>query len=200
MLYKISNFNESSRIMNIIVKIISIILYIIIIPVIIFNFTLIIKSFIYPNEVPDFLKIKTFVIVSESMEPTIMTGDAIFIKEVKQEELKVNDIISFKEKNSIINTHRIVAITNDNGITRYTTKGDNNIYEDKNKITYDEIEGKYLFKLNGFGRTIKIIQKKTTLIILLIILILISSYQIRISKRKLKRKEKRNEFNKKSQL
>ena len=45
-------------------KIISVILYIILIPILIFNFTLIIKSIINPNEPPDFFGYKSFVIMS----------------------------------------------------------------------------------------------------------------------------------------
>ena len=176
-------------------KVISILLYIIIIPIIIFNFTLIIKSFINPNETPDFFGLKSFVIVSKSMEPTIMTGDAILVKKVQQEELKINDIISFQDENSV-NTHRIIEITQENGVTKYTTKGDNNKNPDKEKVTYDKIEGKYQFRINGFGKVTEILKNKVTLVILLIILVLVSIYQVRLAKRKLIRKEKRYEYNK----
>ena len=194
-MYRISDFNKSSKNMYITGKVISILLYIIIIPIIIFNFTLIIKSFINPNETPDFFGLKSFVIVSKSMEPTIMTGDAILVKKVQQEELKINDIISFQDENSV-NTHRIIEITQENGVTKYTTKGDNNKNPDKEKVTYDKIEGKYQFKINGFGKVTEILKNKVTLVILLIILVLVSIYQVRLAKRKLIRKEKRYEYNK----
>ena len=63
-MYKIDKVQKENKRMHIVMKIISIILYIILIPIIIFNFTLIIKSFINPNEVPDFFGYKNFVIVS----------------------------------------------------------------------------------------------------------------------------------------
>ena len=87
-MYRTSNFNKNSKIMHSIEKIISILIYIIIIPIIIFNLTMMIKSYINPTEIPDFFGLKSFVIVSESMESTIMKGDAIFIKKVNQDELK----------------------------------------------------------------------------------------------------------------
>ena len=108
-MYRTSNFNKNSKIMHSIEKIISILIYIIIIPIIIFNLTIMIKSYINPTEIPDFFGLKSFVIVSESMESTIMKGDAIFIKKVNQDELKINDIISFHNKDEII-THRIVKV------------------------------------------------------------------------------------------
>ena len=155
--------------MHSIEKIISILIYIIIIPIIIFNLTIMIKSYINPTEIPDFFGLKSFVIVSESMESTIMKGDAIFIKKVNQDELKINDIISFHNKDEII-THRIVKVIEENGKTKYITKGDNNRREDKEHITYEKIEGVYQFKISGFGKIVELLKDKITLIILLIIL------------------------------
>lgn len=194
-MYRISDFEKSSKRMFIFEKLVMILLYIIIIPIIIYNLTLMIKSYINPIEIPDFFGFKSFVIISESMEPTIMTGDAILVKEVKQEELKVKDIISFQDGDSI-NTHRIVEILEDNGIIKYKTKGDNNKKEDKELVTYDKIEGVYQFRIKGFGKIVEVIKNKITLVVLLIILVLISACQVRINKRRLTRKEKRYEYNK----
>lgn len=193
-MYKINDFDRSSRNLYYFGKTLGVLLSLIIIFLIIFNITLMVKSIINPNKLPDFLGLKSFVIVSESMEPTINPGDAIFIKEVPQNELKENDIISFKDGN-IINTHRIVKINNDNGNITYTTKGDNNKNEDRLAVPFDKIEGKYEFKLSKVGILVEIIKSKVTLVILLIILMLISYYQVRVSKRKLKRKEERYNYN-----
>ena len=195
-MYKISDFNKSSKNLYYIGKTLGILLSLVIVFLIIFNITLMVKSIINPNKLPDFLGLKSFVIVSESMEPTINPGDAIFIKEVPQNELKENDIISFRD-GDIINTHRIVRINDNNGNITYTTKGDNNKNEDRVAVSYDKIEGKYEFKLSGVGILVEIIKSKVTLVILLIILMLISYYQVRISKRKLKRKEERYNYNNK---
>lgn len=194
-MYRISDFEKSSKRMFIFEKLVMILLYIIIIPIIIYNLTLMIKSYINPTEIPDFFGFKSFVIISESMEPTIMTGDAILAKEVKQEELKVKDIISFQDGDSI-NTHRIVEILEDNGIIKYKTKGDNNKKEDKELVTYDKIEGVYQFRIKGFGKIVEVIKNKITLVVLLIVLVLISACQVRINKKRLTRKEKRYEYNK----
>ena len=124
-MYRLKDFDKSSKNMHIMLRAISIMIYIIIIPIIIFNITLVIKSCLNPSKTPTFFGIKSFVIVSKSMEPTIMTGDAIFVKQIEEENLKVDDIISFKDGESV-NTHRIVEIVENNGIKRYRTKGDNN--------------------------------------------------------------------------
>ena len=175
-MYKIRDYKKIKAKNEKIKRILSIVLYIIIIPIIIVNFTLIIKSFINPNKTPDFLGYKNFIIVSESMEPTIMVGDAIFIKEVPEKEIKINDIISFHDGESI-NTHRIIGISEENGVKSYKTKGDNNKNEDKEKVNYSQIEGKYQFKIRNFGTFTKILQSKITLTILILLVIINTYYE-----------------------
>ena len=195
-MYKLSDFDKSSRHLYKLGKILSTIICIIILFLIIFNVTLMVESYINPNELPSFLGIKSFVIVSESMEPTIMTEDVIFITNTTRESLEVGDIISFRI-GDYINTHRIIRIEQQNGEEVYITKGDNNNAEDRTPVKFEDIEGKYLFRLPGFGRITDILKSKVTLVILLVFLVIISYYEVRISRRKLKRKEERFEFNKK---
>lgn len=192
-MYKISRFNNSSKRMIILGKIFTFVFYLVMIPIIVYNLVMITKSFFNSNNIPTFFGYKSFIIVSESMEPTIMTNDYIFVKEVKQEDLKINDIISFNYNNEII-THRIIEITKENGITKYKTKGDNNKSIDKEKVEYRQIEGKYQFKINEFGTFAKIIGNKITLICLLILLIVISYHIVNVNKRKLERKERRYNY------
>lgn len=192
--YKLGKIERESRIMHRIFKIISIIIYIILIPILIFNFTLIVKAIINPKEMPDFFGYKNYIIVSKSMEPTIKKEDVIFIKKVAENELKENDIISFSTKTDEITTHRIIKIEEKNGIKYYTTKGDNNKSADKEKVTYSQVEGKYQFKISGLGVIIEILKNKLTIVILLITLLLIYIYTTRLKIRKKKRKQKRMEY------
>lgn len=194
-MYKIDKIQKEKQRIHIIVKVISAILYMILIPIIIFNFTLITKSFMNPYEIPDFLGYKAFVIVSGSMEPTIMTEDAILVKEVEQDKIKIGDIISFSQGETIV-THRVIGIVEENGITKYRTKGDNNNTEDKEKITYEKIEGKYQFKINQFGIVTETLKNKLTLILLILIVIIMYSYKKKIEHKRKERKEKRNHYKK----
>lgn len=192
-MYKIDKIQKENQRIHTIGRVISAMIYIILIPMIIFNFTLIIKSFINPNKTPDFFGYKSFVIVSGSMEPTIKKGDAIFVKEVPEEEIKTNDIVSFSQGETNV-THRIIEIIEEDGIRRYKTKGDNNNTEDKEKITYEQIEGKYLFKINQFGIITQVLKSKITLILLITIIILIYCYKGKIEHKKQERKEKRKKY------
>ena len=194
-MYKLSDFDRSSKHLYKFGKILSTIICIIILFFIVFNITLIVESYINPDELPSFLGIKSFVIVSESMEPTIMTNDVIFIVDTSKENLEVGDIISFR-KGDYINTHRIVRIEERNGEEVYITKGDNNSNEDRTPVKFQDIEGKYLFQLPKIGKITEMLKSRITLVVLLIFLVIIAYYEVRISKRKLKRKEERFEYNK----
>lgn len=193
-MYKIDKVQKENQRIQIIGRIVSAILYIILIPIIIFNLTLIIKSFLNPNQTPDFFGYKSFVIMSGSMEPTIKKGDAILVKEVPEEEIRINDIISFTIQNKTNVTHRVIGIAEENGKRKYTTKGDNNNTEDKERITYEQIDGKYQFKISQFGIVINLLKSKITLMILVGIMIFIACYKSKIKKRKEQRKEKRKRY------
>lgn len=196
-MYKVTKISKENNKIKIIYKIISLVIYIIMIPIIIFNFTMIIKSFINPTEIPDFFGYKNFIIVSGSMIPSININDTIIVKEVPQEEIKVNDIISFKQ-GEIITTHRVINIIEEEGIKKYQTKGDSNNTKDKELVTYKQIEGKYQFKLSGIGKIIEILKNKWTLITFISIVIICYWYGYRIDKRKIERSEKRKRYKNKN--
>lgn len=83
---------------------------------------------------------------SASMEPSIKVGDAVFGVKVKENELKLNDILIFKGEDKIV-VHRLVRIEKKNGKYYYHTKGDNNNTEDVLDVTYDSIKGKVVFRI-----------------------------------------------------
>ena len=122
-----------------------------------------------------------------------MVGDAIFMKDVDESEIYINDIISFHDGQDI-NTHRVIGISEENGIKYYTTKGDNNKREDKNKVTYKDIEGKYEFKISNFGIVVGILQSKITLLILVIIIVINIYSNKQLQKKREERRKKRKQY------
>ena len=189
-MYTIDKIEKKKKRAITLIKIINILIFLIIIPILIYNITLIIKYIQNPNETPDFLGFKTYEIVSRSMEDTINKNDIIVVKKVDKDEIKENDIISFDNGNEII-THRIVEIENINGETLYTTKGDNNRFEDDEKISFEQIEGKYVFKLSKLGYLMNFLKNRYFLTVLFIILIFCFIHIINVKKRIKNREEKR---------
>ena len=79
------------------------------------------------------------VIVTGSMQRTIPVGSLVVSHKVDPRRLAVGDVISFEKPLGAkgIDTHRIVAIKNDNGARLYQTKGDSNPIVDPWVITFE---------------------------------------------------------------
>ncbi|MCL2813887.1 MAG: signal peptidase I [Oscillospiraceae bacterium] len=127
-----------------------VVICLLLIPMLIINLTIVIKSYLNPDKVPDFFGLKPFVVLSGSMEPAILAGDLVFIKTVDPLTLKTGDIISFKEGNNIV-THRIVELTEKGGEPAFLTRGDANNTSDRTPVTYSQLEGIYLFRIGMLG-------------------------------------------------
>ncbi|MGI6279218.1 MAG: signal peptidase I [Acutalibacteraceae bacterium] len=100
------------------------------------------------KKVPSFFGYSFLRIVTDSMAPTIKSGDYIITKKVPKSELKVSDIITFYSSDPLLggapNTHRIAEIKGDQIIT----KGDANPNADRYAVSYDKVIGRYQGKLS----------------------------------------------------
>ena len=183
-------------------KITEIFIYIILIPVLAYNISIIIKAIIKPSETPSFLGIKTYVIISGSMEPNIKIGDIVITKSIKnkEESIKVGDIISYRKGQNVI-THRITNIEKDeNGILRIATKGDNNNTEDSERILINNIDGKVITIIPKIGYITLILKDKVLIILIFIIAYVYISKTEKVKKRKEARKQKRIKYEQKGEL
>ena len=115
------------------------ILYVLMIPLVLYDLLIIFQSLIHPNTVPNIFGIKTFDIISSSMAPTIDVHDVAFVKTCKADTLKVGDIITFHKDDSLI-THRIIEIKNRGGRLEFVTKGDKNQATDIERVDVSQIE------------------------------------------------------------
>ncbi len=129
---------------------------------------IIVKKIINKQEVPFITNTKAYIVLSGSMEPEINIGDIVITTDVKQEDIKVGDIISFEKGNMMV-THRVTEIEEENGIVTYKTKGDNNNAEDLGVITYDDIVGKYNSKIPKLGHLVLFIQQNLIAVIAIFI-------------------------------
>lgn len=188
--------NERKRREQFTKKIINTIITILLLPVLIYNVSLIIQAVISPNKTPEFLGIKTYVIVSGSMIPELQIGDIVIVKNVPESVLQQGDIISFRQGQNVI-THRIVAKTEEGGTFNYTTKGDNNNTEDDQIITYKTIEGKVIGKISKLGLVVIALQNKMAIILIAILIFIYFWQSEKIKKRKIQRKLKRLEYEQK---
>ena len=96
-----------------------------------------------------------YVIVSGSMEPIIKVQDAILIKRVPENEIKVGDVVTYVSHDEsfygILITHRVVNIKNENGQKVYITKGDHNATIDIKPVNANQIYGKVIMRIPKIG-------------------------------------------------
>lgn len=178
-------------------KILSIIIWAILLIVLFVNSVILISSFVNKDEVPSFFGWKPFITLSGSMQSEIYAGDLAVVKEIDTSELKAGDIIAFRQDDIVI-THRIINIVEENGQKRFITKGDYNNFEDIYPVYEDMIEGKFMFKIAKLGNVAIFIQTPLgTAVALSIPLILFILIQVSGNKEKAKEKELEQEKMKK---
>ena len=109
-------------------------------------------------------------VLSGSMEPTFLTGSVIAIETNNdQTNYQTGDIITFHIDGKIV-THRITDVLNQNGVTSYETKGDNNNGKDLWTIQAQDIVGQYTgITIPYLGYLFTFTQSKEATALLLII-------------------------------
>ncbi|MBQ8806346.1 MAG: signal peptidase I [Bacteroidaceae bacterium] len=80
----------------------------------------------------------THVVMSDSMEPAIYTGNVLLVKEM--DDYQIGDIIVYVRDDGMSIVHRIVSVD----FGGYKTKGDNNAEEDEWTVRTDQVVGKVI--------------------------------------------------------
>lgn len=154
-----------------------------------------IQTRVNPNKIPSIFGYKPFVVLSGSMEAEIFKGDLAVTREVDIDTLQENDIVAFRDADNHVVTHRIVKIVEDSNGKKLITKGDNNSNNDSDMVNVKDVEGKYLFKLSGFGNVVLAMQEPVTLVIVLVLIAVIGGGWMMLGNNKLS-KEEREELEK----
>ena len=92
---------------------------------------------------------RMFTVVSGSMKPKYNIGDVLIAKEIKPENIKVGDTISYQGtvnsfKDKVV-THQVVGIEKVDGRYYFRTKGLANLVEDP-IVSADQVYGKVIYK------------------------------------------------------
>jgi len=158
------------------------ILCVILIPILLVNITLIIKSYTDKESVPDVGGWFPLIVLTDSMYPEIQAGDLIVCRTVEAEDVEVGDVISFFDpagNGSSIVTHRVIEIVNEDGARMFRTRGDNNNTEDKVLVGADDLVGTYKSRIPGAGNIAMFMQTTTGLIVCVVLpIILLVGYDI----------------------
>ena len=119
---------------------------------------------------------------SDSMSPTFSKGDLIIIQTCDTSKLEVGDIVTFHtliDNEYALNTHRIAAIDEVNGMRSFTTKGDNNDVADTHIISDGDIVGKYVFALPQMGKVMDFLSSSVGFLVVIVLpMLLFFIYQV----------------------
>ena len=99
-----------------ILTVIGTILCVILIPVLVINVTLIIKSFVDKDAVPSVGGFLPLIVLTDSMYPEIESGDLIICHTADADEIQVGDVIAFFDpagNGTTIVTHRVLETKKD---------------------------------------------------------------------------------------
>lgn len=114
---------------------------------------------------------KLLSVMSGSMEPTIKTGELIFIK--PSNTYQIGDIITFNNQGAdgkkSTTTHRIIEKKEDNGEQLYQTKGDANNAVDIGWTKESDVVGKCRFGIKYLGYLMGYLKTLPGLIIIIVI-------------------------------
>lgn len=165
-----------------ILSIIGTILCLILLPVLIINITLIVKSYINSDEVPSVGGYLPLIVLTDSMYPQIQSGDLIICKTEEPENIAVGDVIAFFDpagNGTSIVSHRVIDITQAEGSLAFITKGDANNTEDQMPVPKENLVGVYRKRIAGAGNVAMFFQTTTGLIVCVVLpLLLLICYDI----------------------
>ena len=143
-----------------------------------------------PNKVPSIFGYKPLIVLSGSMETEIYEGDLVIVKKIDTNELKVNDIIAFRDENNYVVTHRIIGVDYKNDKKVFITKGDNNNTQDPGSVELNDVEGIYVRKYSKLGNLFMVMQKPITLAIVIGAILVFGIMWIMLDTNKLSKSER----------
>jgi len=167
---------ETARLIG---NIIGIAMIAVLLPILLINLTLIVKSYVRPDRVPTVFGVAPLFVESGSMDPAIKVDDLIFTRKVDTAALKPGDVIAFQSAGAAtVVTHRITEVFEENGARMFRTKGDWNNIEDPVLVHQDQVVGLYFRRAAGAGRLAQVLRQPAGMLVIVSMLGLLYLYDV----------------------
>lgn len=174
--------------------VIGIVLCVILIPILILNISLIIRSFTDPDEVPSVGGYLPLIVLTDSMYPQIHSGDLIICHTEEPENIQVGDVIAFFDpagNGTSVVTHQVIEITEKYDELAWVTKGIANNTADYLPVPADKLVGVYQSRIPNLGNVVLFMQTTTGLIVCVVLpILLLVGYDILRRRKYEKQKQK----------
>ena len=184
--------SKAFTVLNRVFLVFCIVVWIVLIPIVAVNGTLLVKSFLNPSEAPSVFGYTPLIIQDRSMKPALQDGDLILITPTDNSKLTAGEagtgtIVAFKHGENIV-IQRLVRIdTASNGDLIYITRADGRAAESKNEtaVRQTEIVGELSSRIPGLGAFALFSQTQIGIICLLgVPLLLLVLYDVIFRRRK----------------
>lgn len=125
------------------------------------------------NGVPNILGTAFFSVKTDSMYPTLLPGDLVVGKLVKDPgALRKGDIITYWtiiNGERVLNTHTIHEIYDGGEHIYFRTKGDNNTVADPTTVHESLVVSQYVFRIPGVGKVFDYLQTSTGFLLVIVL-------------------------------
>lgn len=126
-----------------------------------------------------------YIVTSNSMEPTIESGDIVVTKAISPGEIEPGDVVTFQASTTADRgyvTHRVVEIREENGERYVKTKGDANDDPDEGYVPVDAVQGVQHRYIPYFGYLLVFARSSVGLFVLVVgpglVLVASGAYQL----------------------
>ena len=104
-----------------------------------------------PFSLPKLFGYQIYNVLTQSMEPAMPVGSAIYVKRCDPQALRQGEIITYRlsEATGLVQTHRVVE--NDTQAKQLITQGDANALPDVDPVSYERVVGKVVVCIPVLG-------------------------------------------------
>lgn len=116
-------------------------------------------------------------VLTGSMEPTLPQNSLILVREISPTQIRAGDIITFYTSiagySGVINTHRVVEITEEGGRLAFRTQGDANPLEDSALVPGSQVIGTVFFCSLPLGVAVSFLRQPVVFLLLILVPLLL---------------------------
>lgn len=113
---------------------------------------------------------ESYVVLSDSMSPSIEAGAVVFVNEVPTDTIGSGDVITYETgENARTTTHRVVEVIENDGTTQFITKGDANEDPDPSPVPASAVVGTVAFHVPLMGYVVSFANTQLGLLTLVVV-------------------------------
>ena len=123
---------------------------------------------------------RPLVVLSGSMEPTLATGDVVVVKRVRPEDAHTGDVVTYRNPEGSLVTHRVRAVRRHGARFELVTKGDANNASERWTMDADGELSRAVYRVPLAGRLLaRTSSREGKLALIVAPLLLLGAWEIR---------------------